>query len=50
MDLEEYRSQRRGGIGQNTMKTYDDDDIASILTTNTHTDLLLFSNFLISSI
>ncbi|WP_029512993.1 DNA gyrase subunit A [Mycoplasmopsis iners] len=44
MDLEEYRSQRRGGIGQNTMKTYDDDDIASILTTNTHTDLLLFSN------
>ncbi|KUH47419.1 DNA gyrase subunit A [Mycoplasmopsis meleagridis] len=45
IDLEEYRSQKRGGVGQSTMKTYDDDDISSILTTNTHTDLLLFSNF-----
>lgn len=44
MDLEEYRTQRRGGVGMTTMKTYDDDDIASILTTTTHTDLLLFSN------
>nr|WP_318024418.1 DNA gyrase subunit A [Mycoplasmopsis caviae] len=44
MDLEEYKTQRRGGVGIGTMKTYDDDDIASILTTTTHTDLLLFSN------
>lgn len=45
MDLEEYRIQNRGGVGMNTMKTYSDDDIASIVTTTTHTDLLLFSNF-----
>ncbi|QSF13732.1 DNA gyrase subunit A [Mycoplasma sp. Mirounga ES2805-ORL] len=44
MDLEEYKMQRRGGVGMNTMKTYNDDDIANILTTSTHTDLLLFSN------
>lgn len=45
MDLEEYRIQNRGGVGMNTMKTYSDDDVASIITTTTHTDLLLFSNF-----
>ncbi|MEA4115614.1 DNA gyrase subunit A [Mycoplasma sp. 744] len=45
IDLEEYRNQKRGGIGQNTMKTYEDDDISTIITTSTHTDLLLFSNF-----
>ncbi|VEU75333.1 DNA gyrase subunit A [Mycoplasmopsis maculosa] len=44
MDLEEYKTQRRGGVGISTMKTYQDDDISSILTTTTHTDLLLFSN------
>ncbi|WP_338822308.1 DNA gyrase subunit A [Mycoplasmopsis felifaucium] len=44
MDLEEYKTQRRGGVGITTMKTYNDDDIASIITTTTHTDLLLFSN------
>ncbi|MBZ4212633.1 DNA gyrase subunit A [Mycoplasma sp. U97] len=44
LSLDEYRTQRRGGVGITTMKTYNDDDIASIITTNTHTDLLLFSN------
>ncbi|MGV2393355.1 UNVERIFIED_CONTAM: DNA gyrase subunit A [Campylobacter lari] len=44
MNLDEYKTQRRGGVGFSTMKTYEDDDIASILTTTTHTDLLLFSN------
>ncbi|WP_036450663.1 DNA gyrase subunit A [Mycoplasmopsis opalescens] len=44
MELSEYQQQRRGGVGKSTMKTYDDDDISSIIQTNTHTDLLLFSN------
>lgn len=45
MKLDDYHTQRRGGIGTNTMKTYQDDDISSIIQTSTHTDLLLFSNF-----
>lgn len=44
IDLEEYKTQRRGGVGITTMKTYDDDDVASLITCSTHTDLLLFSN------
>ncbi|QBF34912.1 DNA gyrase subunit A [Mycoplasmopsis phocirhinis] len=44
IDLEEYKTQKRGGVGVTTMKTYDDDDIASLITCSTHTDLLLFSN------
>lgn len=44
IDLEEYKTQRRGGVGVTTMKTYDDDDVASLITCSTHTDLLLFSN------
>ncbi|NES53022.1 DNA gyrase subunit A, partial [Escherichia coli] len=33
IDLEEYKTQRRGGVGITTMKTYNDDDISSIITT-----------------
>ncbi|WP_029608933.1 DNA gyrase subunit A [Mycoplasma simbae] len=44
MDLDEYKTQRRGGVGITTMKTYDDDDVASLITCSTHTDLFLFSN------
>ncbi|AIA29402.1 DNA gyrase subunit A [Mycoplasmopsis californica] len=44
IDLNEYKLQRRGGVGITTMKTYEDDDVASLVTCSTHTDLLLFSN------
>lgn len=44
INLEEYNTQRRGGVGTISMKTYNDDDISNIIKTNTHTDLLLFSN------
>ncbi|AKA49729.1 DNA gyrase subunit A [Mycoplasmopsis gallinacea] len=44
INLEEYNTQRRGGVGTVSMKTYNDDDISNIIKTNTHTDLLLFSN------
>ncbi|ATO30737.1 DNA gyrase subunit A [Mycoplasmopsis bovirhinis] len=45
INLEEYSTQRRGGVGSSSMKTYDDDDISLILKASTHSDLLLFSNF-----
>ncbi|WP_442785835.1 DNA gyrase subunit A [Metamycoplasma neophronis] len=44
LDLEEYREQKRGGVGVTTAKTYQDDDIQDILVANTHTDLLIFTN------
>ncbi|ADE19889.1 DNA gyrase subunit A [Mycoplasma crocodyli] len=44
MKLDDYNVQNRGGIGVNTMKTYADDDISTILQTTTHTDLMLFTN------
>ncbi|WP_306428734.1 DNA gyrase subunit A [Mycoplasma sp. 2045] len=44
IDLDEYNTQRRGGVGSVSMKTYEDDDIAMIIHASTHTNLLLFSN------
>ncbi|MDD1360764.1 DNA gyrase subunit A [Metamycoplasma hyosynoviae] len=44
IDLNEYREQKRGGVGSSTVKTYQDDDVRDILVTNTHTDLLIFTN------
>ncbi len=41
--LEEYKLQNRGGVGTKSMTTYEDDNVESILATNTHTDLLIFS-------
>lgn len=44
IDLNEYREQKRGGVGSSVAKTYEDDDIRDILVANTHTDLLIFTN------
>ncbi len=41
--LEEYKIQNRGGVGVKAMTTYEDDNVESILVTNTHTDLLIFT-------
>ena len=41
--LEEYQPQNRGGVGSRSMSTYEDDGVEKILTTNTHTDLLIFT-------
>uniref|UniRef100_A0A2C9KRH6 DNA gyrase subunit A n=1 Tax=Biomphalaria glabrata TaxID=6526 RepID=A0A2C9KRH6_BIOGL len=43
--LEEYTVQNRGGVGSKSMTTYEDDDVEKIVTTNTHTDLLIFTSF-----
>ena len=43
--LEEYQVQNRGGVGSKSMSTYEDDGVEKIITTTTHTDLLIFTTF-----
>ncbi len=43
--VDEYRVQNRGGVGSSGVKTKEEDDIANILFTNTHTDLLFFTSY-----
>jgi DNA gyrase subunit A len=45
LPIDTFRTQARGGVGVIGTQTYDDDDIKKIITANTHTDLLIFSNF-----
>ncbi len=42
--LEQYQLQNRGGVGSNSMSTYEDDNVEKIITTTTHTDLLIFTS------
>ncbi|MGL5520107.1 MAG: DNA gyrase subunit A, partial [Metamycoplasmataceae bacterium] len=42
--LVEYRVQRRGGVGVQTQTTYSDDDVEKIVSTTTHTDVLIFTS------
>ncbi|WP_436358572.1 DNA gyrase subunit A [Mycoplasma sp. 480] len=44
INIDEYKTQNRGGVGSNTATTYEDDNLSSILITNTHTDLLIFTS------
>ncbi|MGL5590682.1 MAG: DNA gyrase subunit A [Metamycoplasmataceae bacterium] len=43
--LIEYKVQRRGGVGTTTQTTYSDDDVSKIISTTTHTDLLIFTSY-----
>lgn len=43
--LIEYRVQKRGGVGVQTQTTYSDDDVAKIISTTTHTDVLIFTSY-----
>lgn len=45
LPVAEYKSQRRGGVGITAHKAKDEDFIDSMLVTNTHQDLLFFTNF-----
>jgi DNA gyrase subunit A len=45
LPVDEYRTQKRGGVGVIGAKTHEDDNVEKIITANTHTDLLLFSDF-----
>lgn len=43
-DPEEYRKQKRGGVGVVDLDTKEEDFVTQILTTNTHSDLLFFTD------
>lgn len=43
-DPEEYRKQRRGGVGVVDLDTKEEDFVTTFLTTNTHSDLLFFTD------
>lgn len=45
MSVSEYHAQRRGGVGISAHKTKDEDFVERIVITNTHSDLLFFTNF-----
>lgn len=43
-DPNEYRSQKRGGVGVVDLETKEEDVVTHLLTTSTHSDLLFFTN------
>ncbi|MEK7228216.1 MAG: DNA gyrase subunit A, partial [Patescibacteria group bacterium] len=43
-DPSEYKIQRRGGVGVIDLETKEEDFVTQLLTTNTHSDLLFFTN------
>lgn len=43
-DPVEYRSQKRGGVGVVDLETKEEDFVTQLLNTNTHSDLLFFTN------
>lgn len=43
-DPSEYRSQKRGGVGVVDLETKEEDFVTILLNTNTHSDLLFFTN------
>ncbi|MGP1413733.1 MAG: DNA gyrase subunit A [Bacillales bacterium] len=44
MSLDEFKSQNRGGSGVKGMNVYDGDEVISMVTSSTHTDILFFSS------
>ena len=45
LPIDEYRSQHRGGVGVTGTATHNDDNVAKIVVGNTHTDLLIFTDY-----
>ncbi len=43
-DPDEYKSQKRGGVGVSGMNSKDDDIVTHFLTANSHSDILFFSD------
>jgi DNA gyrase subunit A len=44
LPLAEYRAQKRGGRGSNTHNTKEEDFVENLFVTNTHNDLMFFTN------
>lgn len=45
MPIDEYRTQRRGGVGVSAHKTKEEDFVENVIATSTHNNILFFSNF-----
>ena len=45
MPVDEYRTQRRGGVGVTAHKTKEEDFVENVIATSTHNFILFFSNF-----
>lgn len=45
MPIDTYRNQKRGGTGVMGLSTNNDDSVQNIIVANTHTDILMFSDF-----
>lgn len=45
LPVDEYRAQKRGGVGISAHKTKEDDFVENLFITCTHDDMLFFSNF-----
>ena len=45
MPIDTYRAQKRGGVGVIGLNTQNDDNVAKIIVANTHTDILMFSDY-----
>ncbi len=44
LQVDEYRTQRRGGMGAKSISTKTDDQVKNLLVSNTHSDLFMFTN------
>jgi len=45
LPIDEYRAQHRGGTGSTGTVTYNDDNVSKIVIANTHTDILIFTDY-----
>ncbi len=45
LPIDEYRSQHRGGVGVTGTATHNDDNVNKIVVANTHTDILIFTDY-----
>ena len=45
MPINTFRNQKRGGIGVTAMQVHSDDNVMKLVTANTHTDILIFTNY-----
>lgn len=44
IDADQYKTQRRGGVGVTNIKMHDDDFVEKMINTSTHQDVLIFTN------
>ncbi len=45
LPIDEYRTQHRGGVGVTGTVVHNDDNVSKIIVANTHTDILIFTDY-----